>query len=50
MDQAGLWRLFFLTGLPEAWLAVREGHREQDAPEREPAIPAHAPGPEDSRV
>jgi hypothetical protein len=23
MDQAGLWKLFFATGLPEAYLALR---------------------------
>jgi hypothetical protein len=23
MEEAGLWRLFFATGLPEAYLAVR---------------------------
>lgn len=28
MDETGLWRLFFATGLPEAYLAVR-GKREE---------------------
>ncbi len=29
MDEGGLWRLFFLTGLPEAYLAV-QGSREEE--------------------
>ena len=28
MDQTGLWKLFFATGLPEAYLAARTGGRE----------------------
>ena len=41
MDEEGLWRLFFLTGLPEAWLALRE-NVEQQRPEYEPAMTAFA--------
>lgn len=34
MEREGLWRLFFATGLPEAWLAVRkEGPRTGQGPE-----------------
>ena len=30
MDQAGMWKLFFATGLPEAYLAARsEGERRE---------------------
>ena len=30
MDQAGMWKLFFATGLPEAYLAARsEGERQE---------------------
>ena len=37
MDEEGLWRLFFATGLPQAYLAAagaRTGRREQDVPAR----------------
>lgn len=39
MENPGLWRLFFLTGLPEAWLALRGEAEEQE----EPAVPAFGP-------
>ena len=29
MEEAGLWRLFFVTGLPEAYLALRGQEEEQ---------------------
>ena len=32
MENPGLWRLFFLTGLPEVWLALRGEQEEQEAP------------------
>ena len=32
MENPGLWRLFFLTGLPEAWLALRGEAEEQEEP------------------
>ncbi len=35
MDERGLWRLFFATGSPLVWLAIRRLEREQ-----EQAIPA----------
>ena len=41
MEDEGLWRLFFLTGLPEAWLALR-GMREQPKQTYEPAMTAFA--------
>ena len=34
MDEQGLWRLFFATGLPEAYLALRGERRgETDLPQ-----------------
>ena len=29
MEESGLWRLFFLTGLPEVWLAIRGQEEEK---------------------
>ena len=37
MDEQGLWRLFFATGSPLVWLAIRRLEREQD---EERALPA----------
>lgn len=31
MDEGRLWRLFFATGLPEAYLALRGEREEQEA-------------------
>ena len=31
MDERGLWRLFFATGLPEAYLAIRGERRKEQA-------------------
>ena len=31
MDQAGMWKLFFATGLPEAYLAARSEGESQEA-------------------
>ncbi|MBR4099087.1 MAG: hypothetical protein IKK44_03780 [Clostridium sp.] len=31
MEREGLWRLFFATGLPEAYLALREEERRDAA-------------------
>lgn len=45
MDEEGLWRLFFLTGLPEAWLALRGAGEERPMPEREPAMTAFSVRP-----
>ena len=39
MDESGLWNLFFATGLPEAYLAIREWEEEREAP----ALPAFEP-------
>lgn len=43
MDEAGLWRLFFLTGLPEAYLALRG--EQQERQQTQLAVPAFAPDP-----
>lgn len=45
MDEAGLWRLFFQTGLPEAWLALRgrEAEQEQEQVQAVPAFVSRAP-------
>ncbi len=37
MDEQGLWRLFFATGSPLVWLAIRRLEREW---EEERALPA----------
>ncbi|MCF2660526.1 hypothetical protein [Pseudoflavonifractor phocaeensis] len=37
MDERGLWRLFFITGLPEAYLAIRG---ERDAKKALPDLPS----------
>lgn len=37
MDEQGLWRLFFATGSPLVWLALRRLERER---EEERALPA----------
>lgn len=43
MDERGLWRLFFETGLPEAYLAL-SGQRQAEQEERElPAKTAFRP-------
>ena len=33
MDEQGLWRLFFATGLPEAYLALRGAGETETLPE-----------------
>lgn len=30
MDEQGLWRLFFATGSPLVWLAIRRLEREEE--------------------
>lgn len=43
MDERGLWRLFFATGLPQAYLAIA-GRRLEEERERElPAKTAFRP-------
>ena len=37
MDKEGLWRLFFATGSPLVWLAIRRLEQEE-----EQAVPAFA--------
>ena len=38
MDTVGLWRLFWQTGRPEVWLAIRAMEQEREAQEQ--AVPA----------
>lgn len=45
MDEEGLWRLFFHTGLPEVWMALRAAQEERCVPEDEPAMTAFAVRP-----
>lgn len=40
MDREGVWELFWETGLPEAWLAVRS---ESETQELRDAVPCTAP-------
>ena len=40
MEREGAWALFWATGLPEAWLATREGGKDA---ERQDAIACAAP-------
>lgn len=41
MDKEGLWNLFFVTGSPLVWLAIRRLEREE-----EQAVPAFMSGEE----
>ena len=43
MEEPGLWELFFATGLPEAYLALR-GQREEEI-----GMTAFHPGQEDRK-
>lgn len=48
MDETGLWKLFFATGLPEAWMAAHGGH---GAGEAFPPLPApNLPGVADTQT
>ena len=52
MNEAGLWRLFFLTGRPEIWLALRGEAQSRRNSEKEPVMTAfsiQAPGEEERR-
>ena len=40
MEETGLWRLFFRTGLPEAWLALRGLQEEERVQANQPAMTA----------
>ena len=48
MDEGVLWRLFFLTGLPEAYLALRG--EQQETKQTQPAVPAFAPEPDKGKM
>ena len=48
MEELGLWRLFFATGLPQAYLALR-GQQEEDHPAGEPATAAFSNGTDGER-
>jgi len=37
MDESGLWTLFFATGLPEAYLAIRGEEQEKECSAELPA-------------
>ena len=43
MEERGLWQLFFATGLPQAYLAVRGVAGEHAIPLEEPAKTAFHP-------
>lgn len=43
MDKDGLWRLFFATGLPEAYLALRDVKKERGSGWELPARTAFRP-------
>lgn len=45
MEEQGLWRLFFLTGLPEAYLAIRGREQERGEELWPPAMTAFVPRP-----
>lgn len=40
MEESGLWRLFFATGLPQVYLALRGLQEEQEHMAQEPAMTA----------
>ena len=40
MDEAGVWRLFCATGLPQAYLVLRWLEQEREQAEQEPAMTA----------
>ena len=43
MDETGLWRLFFLTGLPEVYLVMKRGQPSEQKTLQ--PVPAFAPEP-----
>lgn len=43
MDERGLWRLFWKTGLPEAYLAIAEQRLEEQTEREQPARTAFRP-------
>jgi len=49
MNEWGLWRLFFLTGLPEAYLALK-GQEQEREQHTQWAVPAFAPEPKDGNM
>ena len=40
MEESGLWRLFFATGLPQAYLALRGLEEEREQLAEQPAMTA----------
>ena len=46
MKEEGLWKLFFLTGLPEVYLALRGERGETPALQEEHAMTAFVPRPD----
>ena len=47
MKEEGLWKLFFLTGLPEVYLALGRVRGEHPVLQDEYAIPAFVPRPDE---
>ena len=47
MREEGLWKLFFLTGLPEVYLALRTVGGDVDELQEEPAMTAFVPRPDE---
>lgn len=50
MEEAGIWRLFWATGLPQAYLVLRGLEEERERLEREPAMTAFGGEAERKRV
>ena len=46
-DEGKLWELFFATGLPEVYLALRAVNRDGAKWQDEPALTAFVPRPEE---
>ncbi len=45
MGEEGLWKLFFLTGLPEVYLELKVRRDRPDRPGEEPAVTAFVSRP-----
>ena len=45
MREEGLWKLFFLTGLPEVYLELKTHRQKPEQPGEEPAVTAFVPRP-----
>ena len=47
MREEGLWKLFFLTGLPEVYLALQAVRSDVAELQEKPAMTAFVPRPDD---